>query len=263
MEIRYVGGIAHPSYRKKELERKMTRFLETANIIKTKSYIVDVDNMFKRKFMCCSKNCDFYIHHSNKKGLFSKDADNIDWVDKGCCYNGSLEIPKELEENIDAHLDGILEYCEPICREHIIKKGWKHKIGKHVGVGSLPLDNRCLFTKIGNDFTTGKGKMPLCAIHAYCEKNGIDVLELKPFECFLYPLDFIEVDGKILITSIDGFGTTQNILRWGDVHLAQGCQHKSEGGLPMYEYAKDVIVRTLGEKAYRTLDKLYKKGEWR
>lgn len=258
MEIKYIGGVAHPSYRKKELERKMTRFLETANLITTKSYIIDVDNLFERKFMCCVENCDFYIHHSSGKGLFS--TDSVDWVDKGCCYNGSLEIPKELEANIDNHIDGILEFCDEECREHIRAKGWKHKIGKeYVGVASLPKDNRCLFTKIGNDFTSGKPGMPLCALHAYALSKGMDVMDLKPFECALYPLDFIEVDGKILITSIDNHGSTQNILRWGDVHLAQGCQYKTEHGLPMYQYAKDFIIQVLGKKAYNTLDKIYKK----
>lgn len=263
LDIKYVGGVAHPSYRKKELERKMTRFLETANLIRTKHYIIDVDNMFKRHFMCCSENCDFYVHHmKSQKGLFGG-KDEIDWVDKGCCYNGSLEVPKDLEKRIDDNLEGILEFCEPECREQILKKGWKHKIGKEfVGVGSLSKDNRCLFTKIGADFTTGKGEMPLCALHAYALSKGMDVLDLKPFECFLYPLDFIEVDGKILITSIDSNGSTQNLLRWGDVHLAQGCQHKTEHGLPMYQYAKDVIIQVLGEKAWRVMDKLYKKGEW-
>lgn len=255
MVVNYIGGIAEINGRDPVVRRRLLRFLETANIIETDEYIIDVDNIFKRKFMCCKENCDFYIHHKEKNKLFG--AESIDWVDKSCCYDGSLEIPDSLILKIDEHLDGILNFTDKECKEHIVKNGWKHKISKKLtGIGALPKDGRCLFT------TVDKEGMPLCALHSYALSIGADILEFKPYECFMYPLDFIQIDEKILITSIDNHGSTQGFIRWGDTHLAQGCQYKTEHGLPMYEYAKDIICLTLGKKVYNDLDKLYKEHKW-
>lgn len=253
-EVTYLGGIAEIGPYEKWIQHKITRFMETTELEEIDgTYLVDVNNLFRRKFMCCPENCDFYIHHKQSgKKLFGEKAE-VDWVDKGCCFEGSLEIPAELIERIDNDIDEIVKICDEDCRNHILKKGWKKKITKDlIGVNYLPKDRRCLFTFIGDD------GMPMCALHRHALNKGVDVLEYKPFECFLYPLEIMEIDGKILITSIDGNGSTQGFVRWGDVHLAQKCQHSTVHGLPMYEYAKDVIVNVLGEKVYNAMDKIYK-----
>lgn len=255
MEVTYLGGIAEINADDKVVQRSLLRFLNTAELLEIDNLLIDVNNLFKRKFMCCRENCDFYIHYGQQSDnkLFGKKTETkVEWTDKCCCYGGSLEIPKELIDTIDEHLDGILEFCDEECKAQIQKRGWKKKITKELtGVGSLTKDKRCLFT------TIDEHGMPLCALHAYALSRNEDVLKYKPFECFLYPLEIMEIDGKILITTIDNNGTTQGFLRWGDVHLAQGCQTKTCNGIPMYEYGRDVIERTLGKHTYDKIEKAY------
>lgn len=261
MNINYLGGIAVSGTDEKVLQMRLTHFLDTANLVETDNCIIDVDNMFKRKFMCCRDNCDFYAYesHSNK-GLF--DVNKGTFYDKACCLGGSLEISDELIENIDNHLDGILEFCDDECAEQIKKSkaGWKkvYKENKitYTNVGSLKKDNRCLFTFVEDG-------MPMCALHRYALSIGENVLKFKPFECYMYPLDFIEIvdRGKTLITTIDI--TTQGFLRWGDVHLGQKCQYSCEHGEVMYKYGKDVIVSVLGRSVYDEIDKAFQNGTWK
>ena len=258
MDVTYIGGIAEINSDDKVVQRALTRFLNTAELLEIEgNIIIDVNNIFRRTFMCCKENCDFYIHYDNQNSenkLFGNKGNDkkVLWTDKCCCYGGSLEIPQELIDAIDANLDGILEFCDDECKAQIQKRGWKKKITKELtGVGCLSKDKRCLFT------TIDEHGMPLCALHAYALSRNEDVLKYKPFECFLYPLEIMEIDGKILITTIDNNGLTQGFLRWGDVHLAQGCQTKTCNGIPMYQYGKDVIELVLGKSVYKKIEKAY------
>ncbi|WP_211207788.1 DUF3109 family protein, partial [Citrobacter freundii] len=52
-----------------------------------------------------------------------------------------------------------------------------------------------------------------CAIHAYAEEAGHDVLPLKPFSCQLYPLDLIDTGQEILLTAVTK--ETSSFSRWG------------------------------------------------
>ena len=251
-EITYIGGIAELNSDDRDVQRRVDRYLNTADLLEVDEYLIDVKNIFERKFMCCIENCDFYVRYNEDKKLFNNKNKSIKYVDKSCCYGGSLEIPQTLIDNIDKHIDSICEFCDEECKEHIKKKGWKHKINKNLtGVGTLPKDNRCLFTFVENG-------MPYCALHRYALETNNNILDFKPFECFLYPLEIMEIDGKILLTSVDNRGSNQGFIRWGDVHCPQGCQFKTKYGLPMYEYAKDVIELTLGKGVYLMLDKIYK-----
>lgn len=258
MDIEYVGGIATPAFAKRDLKRKMERFLETQPIFETKTMLIDVVNLFQRKFMCCKENCDFMVKYEgeNKRLLFNE-PNRILYCDRGCCEGGSLEIPDELIDNIDEAIDGITMYLQPDVANFIEIKGWKKKISsKLTGIASFPKDNRCVFTIVEDG-------MNLCALHRYALENDKPILDYKPFECFMFPMDILRVDGKLLFTCISEVGDTYGILRWGDNHCIQSCLRKCEGGIPFYEYSKDVIVSVAGQKRYDTIDKIYKSGKWK
>jgi hypothetical protein len=258
LDIEYVGGIAKPSFAKKDLNRKMERFLETQPLIHTKNMIIDVPNMFLRTFMCEKSNCDFHVKYEgeNKKMLFNV-PDRIVSCDRGCCEGGSLEIPDELIENIDGVIEDVYEYMSPDCVNFIKTKGWKKKISKRLtGISSFPRDNRCVFTIVEDG-------MNYCALHRYAIMNDKDVFDYKPFECAMFPMDVLKVDGKFLFTCISEKGETYGILRWGDNHCIQSCLRKKNNGIPFYQYSKDIIVRTAGQKRYDLIDKIYSTMKWK
>lgn len=257
MNVNYLGGYANINGEDTKLQYRLKAFMETTELLKVDDCLVDVANLFDRHFMCCRENCDFYIHCSsgdNRKLFDNKVV--VEYVDKCCCQGGSLELPEDLIATIDANIDGIVKLCDPQCAEQINKKGWKrsYKEGgeRYTCVGYLRKDHRCLFTFISED------GMPMCALHRYALNKGEDILKYKPFECYMYPLEFIEVDDKVVITSVDNRGTTQGFLRWGDVHVGQACQCKTHNGIPMYQYGKEVIESVVGKSTYKKIDAAYK-----
>lgn len=111
-----------------------------------------------------------------------------------------------------------------------------------------------------------------CAIHAYAEETGHDVLPLKPFSCQLYPLDLIDTGKEILLTAVTR--ETSSFSRWGTDYLEQFycanperrklAAHLDEnwfaldGYRPAFEWNVPMLRYFLQEEADSILDHLRK-----
>lgn len=257
MDIEFVGGVAKSAVPKRDLQRRMERFLKTQPIYETKTMLLDVMNLFQRSFMCCKGNCDFLVKYEEEnKSLLFNEPNRILSCDRGCCEGGSLEIDSSTSKNIDDNIDDIYQYMAPECAKYVELHGWKRKVGNYSAVRAFPKDNRCVFTIVEDG-------MSLCALHRYALMTDRPVLDFKPFECWMFPMDVLRVDGKLLFTCISEVGDTYGILRWGDNHAIQSCLRKTENGIPFYQYSKDIIVKVAGEKRYDLIDKIYRSGRWK
>lgn len=233
----------------KKMKRKIERYFQTHTVIETDNFYLDVDNILKRKFACCKEHCDLFITgKSSKKGLFSMGDDQDSHIyDKSCCEGGSLPIKDDLIANINAHIDEIIEPLPNENKEIIRSKGWMTK-GKQVG--KRKSDDMCLMA-YEND------GMLYCALHSFALKRNEPILNYKPYDCFIFPLDFVYINDKLFVTSISEDGSTDFFLRWGSVHTNQSCLLMRDKGEPMYVYAKDVLTDVIGEDGWSVIDDIY------
>ncbi|MFT9848157.1 DUF3109 family protein [Aneurinibacillus sp. REN35] len=106
----------------------------------------------------------------------------------------------------------------------------------------------------------------LCAIHRYALAKGMDPAKLKPFSCSLFPLEIIESDMGLLITSLTP--ETETFSRWGDYYRRRySCVNPkrrpndvpneyfgSTGYIPAWEWAKDLLISYWGESTVQEIE---------
>lgn len=242
---------------KKTLIRKVQRFMNENPIIETDDMFIDVKNILKRKFACCREHCDLLIMmRQAKKGLFSMGNDqNNHMFDKSCCEGGSYPMSEETIANVDEHLEEIIKVLPEENQQIIRSKGWLRG-KKDRRTRTRKSDDMCIMAY-------ESGNMMYCAMHSYALAKGEDILKYKPYDCSIFPMDFLIVNGKILVTTISDGGETAEILRWGDIHMSQACVHKHDKGDPMYQYGKETISHVVGEENWNLIDKIFKDDKWR
>ena len=238
------------------LIRKINRFLYDTPIleiaISNKKFIIDVENIFNRKFLCDKDNCDMIIKYKNDNPL-----NDIEFIDGSCCETGSYKMSKETEEYIDNHLDKILPYLSGKNQDYIREYGWKYNKQDYDDNSTDFTDyDLCIFSFIENE-------MSYCALHRYALDNNIDILEVKPFDCFMFPLDIIKYNNKYILTTVSNDSRNADFSRWRDYHCFNKCIINKDKGVPMYEHSKDVLVKLYGKELYDKLDEIYKSDEWK
>lgn len=259
LKINYkIGDMLSDNYNDKKIVlQKMNRFLNTQPLWETKTMLIDVVNLYQRKFCCSKSNCDFYIKCRDELQLF--EGNDIEFVDGSCCEGGSLVISKNVYDNIRHNIEDIKRYMNVKSAKFIEVEGWCYRIDTSIrsyAIRSVSSDNRCVFSTI-------KDGMCLCALHSYALDNNKPVSDFKPFECSMFPMDFIEINKKVLITSVSNNGDTNGILRWGYEHNTHSCIVNQNEGIPLYEFCKDSIIEILGESKYKLIDNIYKTGRWK
>lgn len=254
-EVEYYNLVGKPESNEKTLMRKMQRFFDENPIIETDDMFIDVRNILNRKFACNRGCCDLRITSKKaKKGLFTQVETQDDHIyDRCCCEGGSYPIPDELIKNIDDNLDEIIKVL-PQENQDIIKKSGYLVSKRYKGVKRRKTDDMCIMAYECDD-------MMYCALHSFALNVGKDILDFKPYDCSIFPMDYIYVNGKILLTTISNFGETAEILRWGTPHLQQSCLHKNEGE-PMYQYSKDGIIKVVGEDNWNVINDIFNNYEW-
>ncbi len=152
-----------------------------------------------------------------------------------CCVEGESGAP--LEENEILILDEIYETVKPSMRQEGIQT--IEKQGKHIiddeGDYVTPLVNgaECAYVVFEENGTAG------CAIEKAYHNNKIDWK--KPISCHLYP---------IRITDYSEYSAV-NYHRWPICNDA--CTLGKELQVPVYEFAKEALIRKFGEDWYNEL----------
>lgn len=162
---------------------------------------------------------------------------NLDACKGACCWEGDFGAP--LEEAELATLEAIYPLVKPYLMEEgravIERVGVWTSFEPEVKHGTPLLDNgACAYLTIGAD---GVAK---CGIEQAYNDGVIDFK--KPISCHLYP---------IRITSHEEFDAV-NYDRWDICSAA--CTLGQSLQMPVYQFAKEALIRKYGEAFYEALD---------
>lgn len=163
---------------------------------------------------------------------------NLDKCKGACCWEGDYGAPLEPEEIelIDNHLQTIKEVLPQRSRGYIDLNPYHKTYGKEEFTGTaLHEDGSCVFltydgpvAKCGIEKTFHEGKQPL----------------RKPISCHLYPIR-VKKDPHTGIQLV-------NYDQWDICSAA--CKLGEELKVPVYEFAREALIRKYGEEFYEQLD---------
>lgn len=165
---------------------------------------------------------------------------NLEKCKGACCWEGDFGAPLEEEEIelIDRYMDAIKEVLPERSVAYIDQNPWHRKYNKNQFTGtSIHEDGACVFLT----FEDGIAK---CGI----EKSYLDGQQpfRKPISCHLYPIR-IKKDPHTGIELI-------NYDRWDICSAA--CTLGDHLKVPVYQFAKNALIRKYGEEFYERLDDL-------
>lgn len=167
---------------------------------------------------------------------------NLNQCKGACCWEGDYGAPLEDKElyKIDEILDIILPYLPEKNKAKIKKDGVFTMYSKDPFKGTeLMEDGSCVF------MTKNEIGITSCAFEqAYNE--GKSTFK-KPISCHLYPI-------RRTVNDTQGFEAL-NYDEWDICQAACALGEKEQ--IPLYQFAKDALIREYGEEFYDILDQYY------
>ncbi|WP_235297834.1 DUF3109 family protein [Portibacter marinus] len=166
---------------------------------------------------------------------------NLEKCKGACCWEGDFGAPLTSAEinTIEQYLDVIKEALPERSKAYIDLKTFHHKYDKDKFDGTaIHPDGACVFltdekgiAKCGIEKTYFEGKQPF----------------RKPVSCHLYPIR-VKKDQHTGIELI-------NYDKWDICSAA--CKLGDELKVPVYQFAKEALIRKYGEEFYERLDDIY------
>lgn len=194
-------------------------YIKQIETIEIDDVIVDVDNVLRRPYACDGAHCLAVKPLSNHLSDYGFTFYNELAAYGDCCRGPIVFISQDERERIAAHLDAILPHMSQegqfVVKELLRQKGPGGKAeafaetargtqGKRQGQA---LDfaklhtiwgDQCIFRTLHHD--GGQGQVR-CAIHAYAVQSGHAYLEIKPIDCWFWPLALVPLyTGQFLLT---------------------------------------------------------------
>lgn len=139
-----------------------------------------------------------------------------------CCENGQpYSMLHEAEKHLKLHAPQII-------KEHLDEKRLK-EASNHGYMEQLTTNNSSTFNTVqsikacsGDCFFLRKtNEEAFCSIHRYAESKQVPPMELKPYSCTLFPLDIIQDDDEIILTTLTK--ETDSFSRWGTQYSDYLC----------------------------------------
>ncbi|MBN6188144.1 DUF3109 family protein [Aneurinibacillus sp. BA2021] len=179
-----------------------------------------------------------------------------------CCENGQpYSMHGENLDTFNEHALPILEAYTQDGRVEAVKKNGVFEQNAHTNhyPSIRKYKGDCLY------LIEADGKR-LCAIHRYALAKGLDPARIKPFSCSLFPLEIIESDLGLLITSLTP--ETEAFSRWGDYYRRKyACvnpkrrpdgtpeRHFAQADyVPAWNWARDLLISYWGEETVRDIE---------
>ena len=188
-----------------------------------------------------------------------------------CCRGPVVFISEEERQRIADHLDGIVPQMSQegqfIVREGLKQKGADHKaevfaetaqgtLGKQAGKA---LDfakmhtiwgDQCIFRTLHHDGAQGQVR---CAIHAYTAQSGLSYLDVKPVDCWFWPLALVPLyTGQFLLTVHTE--ATRHFTEESESYANKRCLTEPiPGSSYMYQSFESELVHVLGQDWYDDL----------
>lgn len=181
--------------------------------------VIDVKNIILRPYACDGAHClstQALPNHLEDYGLtfYNELAAYGD-----CCRGPIVFISAQERQQIAEHLEGILPHMSQegqfVIREHLHQQGEEHVQEAFAESARIPhgakqgqaLDfakmhtlwgDQCIFRTLHHDGVRGQVR---CAIHAYTVQARLSYLDLKPTDCWFWPLALVPLyTGQFFLT---------------------------------------------------------------
>lgn len=157
-----------------------------------------------------------------------------------CCWEGDYGAPLTNEEilTVEKELEKVKPYLPQSSLDIIDKEGFVKEYGKKKFKGTgLHKNGACIF--LTDDSNKGLGR---CAFEMAFNKGETEFR--KPISCHMYPI-------RVIKNEEQGF-EAWNYDRWDICSAA--CSHGKSLKMPLYQFAKDAIIRAKGEDFYEQLE---------
>lgn len=167
---------------------------------------------------------------------------NLDQCKGACCWEGDFGAPINEEEKtiIGDHLSSFKNDLPVRSQEYIDNKPFHQSYDNNKFEGTaLHEDGACIFL-------SEQDGISICGIEKAYEEGKIPLR--KPISCHLYPIR-INMDRNTGIQMI-------NYDKWDICNAA--CALGDELKVPVYEFAKEALIRRFGEEFYDQLDDIAK-----
>lgn len=163
---------------------------------------------------------------------------NLEKCKGACCWEGDYGAPLNTEEIniITDHLPEFIDTLSDEGRRVISESGFHQKFSKtNFDGASLQTDGACVFLIMDNGIAQ-------CGIEKAYQKGSIPLR--KPISCHLYPIRVTE----------DPITNTHfiNYDKWDICNAA--CSLGDELKIPVYQFAKEALIRKYGEDFYEQLE---------
>jgi hypothetical protein len=246
-------------------------YMKQVDTVTVGEVIIDVDKVITRPYACDGAHCLSMKPLSNHLDDYGFTFYNEVAAYGDCCRGPVVFISDEERQRIAAHLDGILPHMSQegqfIVREYRRQQGPGHEeetfaetarasLGKRAGE---PLDfakvhtiwgDQCIFRTLEHDGVQGHVR---CAIHSYTSAAGLSYLDVKPVDCWFWPLALVPLyTGKFFLTLHTE--ETRHFTEESESYANKRCIADPIPGSPfVYQTFKDELVHVFGQAWYDAL----------
>jgi hypothetical protein len=233
--------------------------------------IVDVDNVLLRAYACDGAHCLAMKALPNHLEDYNLTFHNEVAAYGDCCRGPVVFISQEERLRIAEHLAGILPHMSPegqfVVQEYLRQNGSDSPQDAfaetaHALVGprqGQELDfakvhtiwgDQCIFRTLHHNGCHGQVR---CAIHAYAVQSGLSYLDIKPTDCWFWPLALVPLyTGQFLLTVHTE--ATRHFTEESESYTKKRCLTEPLPGAPyIYQSFEKELVYVFGLEWYDAL----------
>lgn len=233
--------------------------------------LVDVKNILLRRYACDGAHCLTVKALPNTVDTYGFTFYNDMAAYGDCCRGPIVFISEEERQRIAAHLDGIVPHMSQegqfIVLEALREKGSTAKTEAFAETArgimgtkkEQALDfakmhtiwgDQCIFRTLHHD--GGRGQVR-CAIHAYAQHAGLSYLDIKPTDCWFWPLALVPLyTGQFLLTVHTE--ETRHFTEESENYAKKRCLTEPlPGAAYIYQSFAAELVHVFGQEWFDTL----------
>ncbi len=233
--------------------------------------IVDVDKVLTRPYACDGAHCLSMKPLSNHLDDYGFTFYNEVAAYGDCCRGPVVFISDDERQRIAEHLDGIVQHMSQegqfVVREYLRQRGAAHpeeafaetawatrgpRAGEAMDFAKVHTiwGDQCIFRTLDHNGVTGHVR---CAIHSYTLAAGLSYLDVKPVDCWFWPLALVPLyTGAFFLTLHTE--ETRHFTEESESYANKRCIADPIPGSPfVYQTFKDELVHVFGQDWYDAL----------
>jgi hypothetical protein len=246
-------------------------YMKQVETVTVGEIIIDVAKVITRPYACDGAHCLSMKPLSNHLEDYGLTFYNEVAAYGDCCRGPVVFISDEERQRIAAHLDGIVPHMSQegqfIVREYLRQQGPENKAeafaetarcshGQRAGEAMdfakvhTIWGDQCIFRTLDHDGIKGRVR---CAIHSYTLAAKLSYLDVKPVDCWFWPLALVPLyTGKYFLTLHTE--ETRHFTEESESYANKRCIADPIPGSPfVYQTFKDELTHVFGPSWYDAL----------